>query len=428
MSVQLLAMALAPLLGLFIINIGSALMSSLTTLRLDAMGFSASMIGVVSSAYFIGLTLGSIFNERLIVRIGHIRAYSCFAALIAVTIGLQGLSHDPWIWSGLRLIGGWALVGVYLVVESWLLLVAEPKIRGRLLALYMIALYGAGLIGQMSLGPVMGAGESVPFTLAAMLASLSLVPIAMIPRVTPLVERAEPLPASQLIRITPTGVMGCFGSGVIIAAVYTLLPLYLQKVGLSVTEVGHTMAAVIFGAMVLQYPVGRWSDRKDRQTVLIVLSAACVVLSAITLLLPPSGWPMLVVMFLLGGGVFAVYPVAVSHAADSAPSGALVRMIQGLLLINSLGSAISPLAISPLMGWAGPSGLFWAFAVLNLGLVAFFVWRRRAHPVPIAAAPFAAASQYSATGVELRMTQDLSDAVEAHEAMEQTAPAHSAHG
>lgn len=113
MSPQLLATALAPLLGLFIISISSALMSSLTTLRLDTLGFSASMIGIVSSAYFVGLTLGSIFNERLIVRIGHIRAYSCFAAVIAVTIALQGLSHDPWVWSGLRLIGGWALVGVW---------------------------------------------------------------------------------------------------------------------------------------------------------------------------------------------------------------------------------------------------------------------------------------------------------------------------
>ena len=423
MSVQLLAMALAPLLGLFIISIGSALMSSLTTLRLDAMGFSATMVGVVSSAYFIGLTLGSIFNERLISRIGHIRAYSCFAALIAVSISMQGLCSDPVAWFGLRLISGWASVGIYLVVESWLLLVAEPKIRGRLLALYMIALYGAGLLGQLGLGPVMGAGDSVAFTVAAMLASLSLVPIVMIPKVTPLVERAEPLPARELMRITPTGVMGCFGSGVAIAAVYTLLPLYLQRVGLSATEVGHMMAAVIFGAMVLQYPVGRWSDRKDRQTVLIVLGAACALLSAVAVLLPPSGWPMLVTMFLLGGGVFAVYPVAVSHAADSAPSGALVRMIQGLLLINSLGSAISPLAISPVMGWAGPSGLFWAFAVINLALVAFFVWRRREHPVPIASAPFAAAAQYSATGVELRMTEDLAQAVQAHEAEQETAQA-----
>lgn len=416
MSLQLLAMALAPLLGLFIISIGSALMSSLTTLRLDAMGYSASMVGVVSSAYFIGLTLGSIFNDRLIARIGHIRAYSCFAAVIAVTVSLQGLSHDPWVWFGLRLISGWASVGVYLVVESWLLLVAEPKIRGRLLALYMIALYGAGLLGQLFLGPIMGAGEAVPFTIAAMLASLSLVPIVMIPKVTPLVERAEPLPPRELMRITPTGVMGCFGSGIAIAAVYTLLPLYLQQVGLSITEVGHMMAAVIFGAMVLQYPVGRWSDRKDRQSVLIVLGAACALLSGAVLLLPPSGWPMLVVMFLLGGAVFAVYPVAVSHAADSAPDGALVRMIQGLLLINSLGSAISPLAISPVMGWAGPSGLFWAFAVLNLALVAFFVWRRREHPVPVSAAPFAAAAQYSPTGMELRMTEDLTQAVQEHQA------------
>jgi MFS family permease len=194
-------------------------------------------------------------------------------------------------------------------------------------------------------------------------------------------------------------------------------------VGLNVTEVGHMMAAVIFGAMVLQYPVGRWSDRKDRQTVLIILGAACAVLSVAAVVLPPSGWPMVLVMFLLGGGVFAVYPVAVSHAADSAPDGALVRMIQGLLLINSLGSAVSPMAISPVMTWAGPSGLFWAFAVINLGMVAFFVWRRRAHPVPVASAPFAAAAQYSATGVELRMTQDLAHAVQAHEADEEMAKA-----
>lgn len=421
MSVQLLAMALAPLMGLFIISIGSALMSSVTTLRLDAMGFSATLVGVVSSAYFIGLALGSVFNERIIARIGHIRAYSAFAALIAVSISLQGLSSDPWVWFGLRLISGWASVGVYLVVESWLLLVAEPKIRGRLLALYMIALYGAGLLGQLGLGAIVAAGDTVPFTIAAMLASLSLVPIVMLPKVTPLVERAEPLPARELIRITPTGVMGCFGSGLAIAAVYTLLPLYLQRVGLSVSEVGHMMAAVIFGAMVLQYPMGRWSDRRDRQTVLIALGAACAALSGLALLLPPSGWPMVAVMFLLGGGVFAIYPVAVSHAADSAPSGALVRMIQGLLLINSLGSAISPLAISPIMGWAGPSGLFWAFAVLNLGLVMFFVWRRQAHPVPVASAPFAAAAQYSPTGVELRMTEDLTQAVQAHEAREQEA-------
>ena len=47
-----------------------------------------------------------------------------------------------------------------------------------------------------------------------------------------------PLLPQHLARMTPTGVMGCFGSGVAIAAVYTLLPLYLQRIGLDVAEVG----------------------------------------------------------------------------------------------------------------------------------------------------------------------------------------------
>lgn len=52
MSPQLLAMVLAPLLGLFIISIGNGFLSSLTTLRLDAAGTSPLMVGLISSAYF----------------------------------------------------------------------------------------------------------------------------------------------------------------------------------------------------------------------------------------------------------------------------------------------------------------------------------------------------------------------------------------
>ncbi|CAM4336788.1 MFS transporter [Kerstersia similis] len=404
---QLLANALAPLLGLFIICIGNGFISSLTSIRLDAAGESAIIVGIVSSAYFIGLTLGAMFNDRLIVRIGHIRAYSSFASLIAVTVLLQGLFLDAWGWALLRMINGWATVGVFLVVESWLLMAADPKLRGRLLAVYMISLYGAGMVGQAMLGMVDASGAAAPFMVAGMLASLSVMPMVILPRVSPIVERVEPLPPHRLLRMSPTGVIGCFGSGVAIAAVYTLLPLYLQRIGLSVGDIGRMMAITIFGAMVLQYPVGRWSDRQSRQLVLISLSVFCTILSLAILLLPASLPLLSVLLFLLGGGVFAIYPVSVSHAADRATADALVRMIQGLLLINSLGSVLSPLAIAPMMTWMGASGLFWAFTLLNLAMLALYIWRRKERPAPLPAAPFAAASQMSPTGVELRVTEDL---------------------
>lgn len=426
MSVRLLAMALAPLLGLFIIALGNGFLSSLTTLRLGAAGESATMIGIVSSAYFIGLTLGAVFNDRLILRIGHIRAYSSFAALIGATILLQGLFYDTTWWFVLRLINGWAAVGVFLVIESWLLLAGDAKIRGRLLALYMIAFYGAGVIAQATLGEITGLGDTAPFMLAGMLATLSVLPIVILPRVSPLLDQVEPLKPRQLLGVAPTGLVGCFGSGVAIAGIYALLPLYLQRIGMDVGEVGSMMAWVILGAMLLQYPVGRWSDRKDRQDVLIALAALCTVLSVLIVLLPTDTVLLPALLFLLGGGVFALYPVAVSSAADRAPADALVPMIQGLLLINSLGSAMAPLAISPMMTSYGEVGLFWAFAVINLAMVAFFLWRRGKRPAPEHPAPFAPTATFSPTGAELRVTEDLMHAAQEHptlNAMEGAPPA-----
>lgn len=407
MSAQVIAMILAPLLGLFIVSIGNGFLSSLTTLRLDSAGISETMIGIVSSSYFIGLTVGAIFHDRLIARIGHIRAYSSFASLITVSVLLQGMYFDVWFWLSLRFLYGWAAIGIYLVIESWLLLAADQKMRGRILALYMIALYGSGMLGQLALGTADAMGAVIPFMAAAILISLSVLPIVILPRVTPVVERVEALNPLDLLRMTPSGVIGCFGSGIAIAAVYSLFPLYLQRAGLETSEIGTMMASVIFGAMVLQYPVGRWSDRRDRRIVLITLSVACALLSALVITLPQNSPLLIVVFFLLGGAIFAIYPVAVSFAADSTSSDALVRMIQGLLLINSVGCAISPLIISPVMALMGPLGLFWALGLLNVLMIGFFMWRRGARPESTPAAPFAPATPYSPVGAELRVTDEM---------------------
>nr|WP_298377814.1 MFS transporter [uncultured Halomonas sp.] len=415
MSRQLLAMALAPLLGLFILAIGNGFLATLITLRLDAAGESAVMIGWVSSAYFIGLAIGAMFNDRLLLRIGHIRAYGSFASLVAVTVLLQGLWLDPYAWFLLRLIGGWATVGVYLVIESWLLTSGDQKVRGRLLALYMIALYAAGVIGQLLLGVTDAMGVTAPFMVIGMLASLSVLPMAMIPRVSPLIEQAEPLPPHRLITITPTGVMATFGSGLAGAAVYALLPLYLQSLGLSVARIGQMMAVMVLGAMLLQYPIGRWSDRHDRQLVLILIGAFFALISLGMIMLPQEQWMLAGLLFLLGGGVFALYPVALSHAADRAPAGALVRMSQGLLLINALGSTISPPLVTPVMSWLGDAGLFWSLGSLGVFLVLFFTWRRSVRPAPIPVAPFAPNAPMSVIGAELNVTEELMQGATEHE-------------
>lgn len=423
MSRQLLATVLAPLLGLFILSVGNSFLSSITTLRLDAAGASPAMIGIVSSAYFVGLTLGAMFHDRLIVRIGHIRAYASFASLGVVSILMQVLSTDWTLWILVRLIYGWTTVGVFLVIESWLLLAADQSVRGRFLALYMIAFYGAGALGQALLGTVSGLGDTAPFIAAAMLASLSVLPIVILPREMPMMDRVEALKPLQLFNMSPSGVLGCFGSGIAIAAVYTLFPLYLQNIGLPVDEVGMMMAYVILGAMVLQYPVGRWSDKQDRRVVLITLAVVCLLLCAAILALPQNTTTLMITLFLLGGGIFAIYPVSVSFAADRASADSLVPMIQGMLLVNSIGSAISPITISAAMSEFGASGLFWSLAVLNILMVVFFLWRRGARPEATQVAPFAPATAMSPIGAEIRVTDEMIQGVLDHDNAEGQASA-----
>ena len=49
---------------------------------------------------------------------------------------------------------------------------------------------------------------------------------------------------------------------------------YGQSIGLSNSQVGTFMASITLGTLLLQYPVGRLSDRFDRRKVIFVVSVA----------------------------------------------------------------------------------------------------------------------------------------------------------
>lgn len=408
-------MVFAPLAGLAIISLGTGFLASLTTIRMDTAGYSELAVGIVSSAYYLGLAVGALLNDRLILRVGHIRSYSVFASIVAATALSQSLLDGAVAWFVLRLLCGWAAVGVFLIVESWLLLAVEQKYRGRTLAFYMIALYGSTMLAQWQLGRIDAWGMLEPFILAGILSSLSILPIMVIPRTSPALERIDPLGPVQLMRVSPSGVVGCFGSGILIAAMYSLLPLYLQDNGADVETVGQMSAMVILGAMILQYPVGRWSDATDRQIVMISLTAVCVIVSAALTFMPTTGVLSMALFFVLGGVIFSLYPVAVSYTVDNSASDGLVPMIQGLLLINSVGSAIGPAGISPAMSINTHGGLFLCIIALNVAMFLFFAWRRFVSQkvIPAPSAPFVPAGHtITPVGAELRVSEEMEQAVQ----------------
>ena len=109
------------------------------------------MIGAILAPYYAGLVFGSFRIEPFIIRVGYIRAYATFASLVATTILLQALYINPWWWLVLRLISGYCMAGLFIRIESWLLVKSEKGSRGQALSLHMISFYAAQVLGQFLL-------------------------------------------------------------------------------------------------------------------------------------------------------------------------------------------------------------------------------------------------------------------------------------
>ncbi|MDF2868423.1 MAG: superfamily transporter [Gammaproteobacteria bacterium] len=382
---QVLRSTLTPLISLIIIILGSSLMTTLLTVKLSHLGVSNLMIGGMSAAFYGGLVLGSFKIEPFIARVGHIRAYAAFASTLAVVSILHGLWLNVWVWLILRLVAGYSIAGLFVVIESWLLERSTVQTRGQVLALYMTALYAGQAAGQLLLN-VSDINTLVPFCLITLLCSLSIIPLSITYVKSPALGEPSVLNFLKLYKISPTGVIGSFSSGLVLGAVYGLLPLAMSQFGYSLKEIGWFMGLTILGGTVLQYPIGHVSDRLDRRYVLMIVYWLTLGTSLSLLLLGGSlKFLFAILTFTLGGFAFVLYPLAISHACDYLTPKDIVAATGGLLLAYGIGATLGPLIAPVFMHVLGPRGLF-VYFILVAGVMATFIyWRSKVKPsVPLA--------------------------------------------
>ena len=136
----------ALLIGMAIMSVGNGLLGTLLPLRLAQADGTALTVGVVMAGYFLGLVLGVITGRHLIIRVGHIRAFTAFMALFAASVLSHPFIIDGLFWFGLRVVQGICLAGLFMCAESWLNERATNEHRGQIFSLYMIVLY-LGVVG-----------------------------------------------------------------------------------------------------------------------------------------------------------------------------------------------------------------------------------------------------------------------------------------
>ncbi|MCA1805482.1 MAG: MFS transporter [Xanthomonadaceae bacterium] len=359
-----------------ILLLGSGLLGTVVALRAGIEQFPTAVIGLVMAGFFLGYVLGSYLCPHIVRSFGHIRSFSAFAAIGCATVILHGLLIHPMVWIGLRIVTGICMLGMYLVIESWLSGLSTNRTRGSLFAVYMtINLLALGA-GQFLI-LVYGVTDVAPFALSALFFSLALVPIALtrMPQPTPVV--AARLGLGQLYATSPLGATGALVSGLVSGGFWGMGPLFALEAGFTEAGIAIFMSGVIFGGALLQWPLGHLSDNHDRRMVMLGISLAGG-LAALAVFLLVKLHPNLSFMaaVLFGGCAFSIYSLSVAHANDHVDANHVMETSRGLLLLSGIGASLGPILAGLLMGWAGAGSLMAYFALL-LTLLAGFIWFRR---------------------------------------------------
>jgi len=348
-----------------IIQLANGFFGTFISLRVALEDFGASLSGLVLSSYFAGFTIGALRCERIIGRIGHIRAYAAFAGMVVAATALMPLWEEPLAWLGLRAVIGFGCSGLFITTESWLNSKAEPTQRGRIFSIYMLGTFLALALGQLLIGKadIESAG---PFNGIAVLFAVALVLVST--------TRAEPprkavfaaLPFTRLPRAAPVAVAGCVVSGLLSASFYALVPAWMQDEGLARETIALFMLIAVLGGLAFQIPVGRLSDKFDRRLVLAILSLGFAITAIVVVNLPHSRPVVLTAAAILGGFMSTLYPVCVANAHDQMPADQVVAVSGQLILTSGVGSVLGPLIGAVVMARFNIDGLFYFMGAVAL--------------------------------------------------------------
>lgn len=383
------------LLGVLIAEIALGMMTTLIPLDLAAHGLKANAIGLVGSGYFVGFLLGTLTCARLVRAVGHIRAFAAFLAVSADCALLMILSHDPLLWTALRLFMGWALSGMFLVAESWLNDKADNTSRGRVFGAYLLVSWGGAALGPLAYTLFKNADRSL--VMVGVGFATALLPMALTPISSPSLGERRRFGLIRLFNISPMGTTCVIASGLVNSSFYTLAPLYLERHGFSQHQIPTFLSAALAAALVVQYPVGMAADRFGRRPItLAALGLAVLVSLAFPVLGSGSAfWVLILLGCVLSGVTAPLYGLGAGQTNDRVDRADYVASSGGLLFAWAVGASAGPLLAGGVMAHLGPDSLFYFLALCLALLSGFTLFRIRRRPnvasetafVPVRAAP-----------------------------------------
>ena len=390
-------------LSFAIISLGHGLQGTLIGVRAVLEGFSLISTGLIIAGYYSGFLGGSILIPILIERVGHIRVFAALASLASIAILLHSLFLDPILWFLIRMLTGFCIAGIFIIMESWLNNKSTNTTRGKLLSFYFIITFSFVAIGQLLLNLSDPAKMNL-FILVSILLSFAVLPILLSVSAAPEFSNPKRISFKELYVISPLGFFGAFITGLSHSAVFGFGAVYAVAKGFDTFNISVFMLIIIIFGAIFQWPIGTLSDRFDRRTMLIGVT---LIASVLSIFIVATSYLSLILFFIIvafySGMGLPMYSLVVAHINDFIQPDEIVGVSATLQFIVGVGAILGPISASLFMIILGADGFFVYLFLTHLSLGLFGIYRmsKRVKPDDLESRYVPLPRNISAIGMEL---------------------------
>ena len=374
--------------GYFILMVAHGFQGNLLGVRSVIEEFNFIATGSIMSGYFVGYFIGANSIPNLVSRVGHIRVFAALASMASLSILIHAVFVNPIIWTMARFITGFALVGIFIVMESWLNDRANNRTRGQLLSVYMfITLIGISL-GSLLLN-FSSPDKYEPFILISLLLSFALIPILLTKRKAPKFKKQGFINIKGLFKTSPLATVSMFCTGLIHSALFSLGAVYAAKMNFTIFEISLLLFIITICGGLFQWPIGYFSDKSDRRLIIIICTFVAAVFAFLAIYVSGASLENMYlaisadrnkILFFLFFGIYAgmaipLFTLNLAYVNDYMEKAKFVSAGAGMQIIFGLGAMMGPFLCSTLMSAFGTNGFFIYLLIFHLIIGLFGLYR-----------------------------------------------------
>ena len=374
--------------GYGILMIAHGLQGNLLGVRSVIEEFNFIATGTMMSGYFIGYFIGANMVPKLVGKVGHIRVFAAFASMASLSILIHAVFVNPFVWTLGRFLTGFSIVGIFIVVESWLNDRANNRTRGQVLSTYMFITMMGLALGTLLLN-FSSPERYEPFILISLLLSIALIPILLTKRKPPKFKKLSSIKIKDLYKISPFGTVSMFCTGFIHSSLFTLAAVYAATINFTVFEISLLLFLITISGGIFQWPIGYYSDHRDRRIIIIGCAFAGALFCALSMTAAGASLANMYlatsigmdkIMFfvfvtLYAGMAIPMFTLNLAYVNDFIPKEKFVAAGGGLQIIFGLGAMGGPMLCSIFMNIYGANGFFIYLMIFHIIIGLFGMYR-----------------------------------------------------